>query len=224
MVGFEVQIKQANRLLPAYETLQLINSGEGRGLLEFIGSKLTVWSEKCNKPIYLSWELSGMTSKVELDMFLAELALFFPARQTELILNADHFQGDQALDKIECLFTDLSSSGVRRGLFHFPQMGFDIEDIFNCVEVIKLRKEVIVGMKEEIGRAFRGNCFFKKLNHEKIEVVVHGLYCKEDAACAVLIGIKYGQGYFFSRNAPQKAPVKTLKKSAGGFYEVPLGY
>ena len=75
-------------------------------------------------------------------------------------------------------------------------------------------------MKENISLASQGYAFIDSLNTKKIDIVADELYSKADVTSAILMGIRYGQGYFLSRNqAPQKT-VKTLKKSPNNdFYE-----
>ena len=220
MVGIEVQIKSGQKVLPALETFRLILSGKNRDLLNEINAHLSKWCEKAEKNLYLSWELSSETNPVDLNLFLDELSLALPLQQLEIVLDADDLKGSETLNKVIRLFGFLPDKHIRRGLFHSHPLEFTADEICGHIDLFKLKRGVIMEMKDDIIIASKGYSFIESLNIEKIDIVADELYSKADVTSAIMMGIQYGQGYFLSRNqAPQKI-VKPLKKRPNNdFYE-----
>lgn len=96
----------------------------------------------------------------------------------------------------------------------------EVDEICAGIDLFKLKKGVLREMKEDLSTAAQGHCFIERLNTENIGIVADDLYSKADVACAIMMGIKYGQGYFLSRNQPPQKIGKALeKKPRGDFYE-----
>jgi hypothetical protein len=220
LVGIETQIKCGQKLLSAFDAFKFIQSGNGGDLLTQIYTHLLNWSEKAERSLYLSWELSSVTKAIGLKVFLDELSQALPLHQIEIVLDADDLPVNEVMSKCRQLFMDLPGKGIRRGLLHSHPLDLPVEEICACIDVLKLKRGVIFEMKENIALASQGYAFIDSLNTKRIDIVADELYNKADVTSAVLMGIRYGQGYFLSRNqAPQKI-VKTLKKRPDNdFYE-----
>jgi EAL domain-containing protein (putative c-di-GMP-specific phosphodiesterase class I) len=217
LVGFEVKIKQGQKMLPAHEAFMLVQSGHGLGLLKKINSYLLNWCEKTGGPLYLSWELSSKTVPGDMPLFLHELSLALPPQQLEMVLDASGLTAEDALDKCQQLFVQLPDRGIRRGVFHSRPRSFDIDVFCRHIDIFKINKGMITEIKDTVLTARESYCFIDRLNKEKIAIVAVDLYCKEDVASMILMGIGYGQGYFLSRNSvPQEhVSVKPVKKNQG---------
>ena len=220
LVGIETQIKCGQKILSAFDTFKLIQSGNGSDLLKQIYTHLLNWSEKAERSLYLSWELCSVTNAIDLQLFLDELSQALPLNQVEIVLDADDLPVKEVMGKCRQLFMDLPGKGIRRGLLHSHPLDLPIEEICRCIDVLKLKRGVIFEMRDDIALASKGYSFIENMNINGIDIVADELYNKADVTSAVLMGIRYGQGYFLSRNqAPQKI-VKTLKKRPNNdFYE-----
>lgn len=225
LVGIEVQIKQSQRILTDYETVRLIQSGNSKDLLEQINARLSLWSTKAEKPLYLSWSLCSKTNPTEVLLFLEELSLRLPLSQLEIVLDGRDLTTSEACAKSRQIFDPLQDRRIRKGLFHSRPFEFNVNEIRECIGLFKLKKSVIRDMKEDLSIASQGHSVIERLNEEKIEIVTDDLYSKSDVTCTVLMGIGYGQGYFFSRNQiPEKFVKKLEKKPASNFYERRFDY
>jgi EAL domain-containing protein (putative c-di-GMP-specific phosphodiesterase class I) len=220
LVGIEIQIKSGQKIISSLDAFKLILSGNGGDLLKQIALHLSKWSEKAEKTLYLSWELSSETTPCDLKLFLDELSLALPLQQLEIVLDADNLKGSDALSKCRQLFAHFTDNGIRRGLLHSRPLELNPDELCACIDMLKLKRGVIFEMKENIALASQGYALIESLNANNIAIVADELYSKADVTSAVLMGIRYGQGYFLSRNqAPQKI-VKTLKKTPNhDFYE-----
>ena len=224
LTGMEVRIKRGQRLLSANDAFNLVQSGNGGNLLAQIAQHWSQWRQKEEKPLYLSWELPSKTHPDELKCFLDEWSRALPLQQLEIVLDADDLTVNEALSKAQQLFTHLPDKRIRRGLFHSQPCIFDADALCQRIDTLKLKRCAIMEMKDQVAVACLGHALIERLNQENIAIVADDLYSREDVTSAILMGIRYGQGYFLSRNqAPQK-PVKTLKKRPGAdVYERRIG-
>jgi len=220
MVGIEVKIKCRQKILSAKDAFKLIQSGKSGDLLKQINLHLSKWSEKAENNLYLSWEISCETTQLDLAVFLDALSSSLPLNQLEIMLDARDLTTDQGLEKCQQLFTHFPAKGVRRGLFHSRPCDFVMDGLCKTIDIFKINKSMITDMKNDVPTAHKGYWFIDRLNKENIDMVVDDLYCKEDVTSVILMGIKYGQGYFLSRNqSPQKAVKRLEKKPGADFYE-----
>lgn len=220
LVGMEAQIKCGQKILSTLDTVKLIQSGNGGDLLKQIALHLSKWSEKAGNTLYLSWELSSETRPVDLKLFLNELSLALPSHQLEIVLDADDLSASEALAKCRQLFTDLDGKRIRRGLLHSRPLELNPDELCTCIDMLKLKRGVIFEMKDDIAVASQGYSFIDRLNSKSIDIVADDLYSRADVTAAILMGIRFGQGYFLSRNqAPQKIVKTSPKKPGRDFYE-----
>lgn len=200
MVGMEIRIKQRQRILSSHETYLLIKSGSAHNLLEEVNNRFGQWSEKVNKPLYLSWELPNNISSRELKLFLNEISLFLPLNRMEIVFDAEYLSAQLAINIARKLFEDFPEQGIRSGLFHSRPLEFNTDDICNNINLFKLKRAVIFEMKDDVSIATKGHAFIEKLRAGNVDIVIDNLYSKSDVTCSILIGASHGQGYFFSRN------------------------
>jgi hypothetical protein len=215
LVGIEVKIKQGQRILSSFDAFRLIQSGNGADLLEQIKLHLPQWCEKADMPLHLSWELCGKVNPVDLKLFFDELALYLPFSQLEIVFDAHYLSTKDALDNAQRIFESLPDRRIRRGIFHSRPFEFNPDEISGCIDLLKLKKGVIREIKEDMSAAYQCHAFIENLNTKNIEIVADDLYSKSDVTCAILMGIRYGQGYFLSRNQMPQKVTKTLKKRPG---------
>ena len=215
MIGIEVQIKQAQRILSAHETFRLIQSGNSGHLLEQINVHLAQWCKKAKKPMYLSWQLGGQTNPADWRRFWQELGLYLPLGQLEIVLDAQDLTTNAAFEMSWMLFKSLPDTRIRRGLFHPRPFEFNLDDIRGGIDLLKLKKGAIRAIKEGMSSASQCHSFIERLNGENIAIVADDLYSKSDVTYAMLMGIRYGQGYFLSRNQTPQKSIKTLKNKPG---------
>lgn len=215
LVGIEVKIKQGQRILSSFDAFRLIQSGNGADLLEQIKLHLPQWCEKADMPLHLSWELCGKVNPVDLKLFFDEIALFLPLSQMEIVFDAHDLSTKEALDKAQQIFESLPDRRIRRGIFHSRPFEFNPDEISGSIDLLKLKKGVIREIKEDMSAAYQCHAFIENLNTKNIEIVADDLYSKSDVTCAILMGIRYGQGYFLSRNQMPQKVTKTLKKRPG---------
>jgi len=103
--------------------------------------------------------------------------------------------------------------GIKRGLSNARPLDFNLSDLYEFVDVLKIKKGVIREMQEDTCSASQCHEVIEKLNAKNIKIVADDLYSKSDVTCAILMGIKYGQGYFLSRNHSMPKPVRKQKKN-----------
>jgi EAL domain-containing protein (putative c-di-GMP-specific phosphodiesterase class I) len=221
MVGMEVHVKRGQKLLKAQDTFKLIQSGNGQPLLADIHSHVSHWLNKSERPIYLSLGLDHQTKADDLAQFLDELISSLPAVPLEIVIDARDLEGCQALEQSRPLFEILRERQIKAGLFHSRLFEFDSKGICEYIDVFKIKKGAIMEMREDLSIASQAHGVIEKLNAEHIQIIADDLYSKSDVTCAILMGIKYGQGYFLSRNqAKLKKTVKTpTKKPGNSFYQ-----
>ncbi len=220
VAGIEVSLKYGQRILTSSEAFRLIQSGNAHGLLEQIKQQLDKWQSVVEGPLYVTWEVCGKTTQNDLKQFLDELGLVLPLNRLEIVFDSHEIPADRALMHIKALIESLPDSRIRKGLFHSRPLELIPDELDGLIDLLKLRKGVIMEIKEDLVTATQCHELIENLVKRKIEIVVDDLYSKSDVTWAILMGVKYGQGYFLSRNhTPQKA-IKTLKKKPGSdFYE-----
>jgi EAL domain-containing protein (putative c-di-GMP-specific phosphodiesterase class I) len=219
-IGIEVKIKQRQRILSSFDAFRLIQSGNNANLLEQIKLHLPQWCEKADKPLYLSWELCSKTNPADLKLFFDELALYLDFSQMEIVFDAHYLSANEAFDNAQRIFESLPDRRIRRGISHSRPFEFNPDELSGCIDLLKLKKGVIREIMEDMSNAYQCHSFIENLNTKNIEIVADDLYSKSDVTCAILMGIKYGQGYFLSRNqAPQKTTKTLKKKLSSDFYE-----
>ena len=176
----------------------------------------------------LSWGVGGTANRAELALFLDELSRALPLPQVEIVVEVDNLLASGAMDNCLGLFDGLSGKGVRRGLLHANQFGFVLDELRPSVadelcasiDMLKLRRVAIVEMKDDIGLASLGHSFIESLNAQAVDIVADELYNRSDVALAILLGIRYGQGFFLSRNETQQKIGKAMRKQPGAdFFE-----
>ena len=134
----------------------------------------------------------------------------------EIVLDADALGAKQALQKCGQLFTHLPRKGIHRGIFYSQPLDLPVNEISASFDVVKLKRGVIMEMRDAIRMASKGYVFIESLNSKNIEIVADDLYSKADVTAAILMGIHYGQGYFLSGNQATQKPVKTVTKNPDG--------
>lgn len=221
MVGMEVHVKRGQKLLKAQEFFKLVQSGNVKPLLADIHSHVSHWLNKSGRPIYLSVGIDRQTKADDLAQFLDELTSSLPSVPLEIVIDARDLEGCQALEQSRPLFERLRDRQIRAGLFHSRLFEFDSNGICEYIDVFKIKKGAIMEMREDLSIASQAYGVIEKLNAEHIQIIADDLYSKSDVTCAILMGIKYGQGYFLSRNqAKLKKVVKTPTKKPGNpFYQ-----
>lgn len=130
----------------------------------------------------------------------------------EIVLDADALGAKEALQKCKQLFTDLPRQDIRRGILYSQPLDLPVDENSASFDVVKLKRGVIMDMRDAITMASKGYVFIESLNSKNIEIVADYLYSKADVTAAILMGIHYGQGYFLSRNQATQKPVKTVTK------------
>jgi EAL domain-containing protein (putative c-di-GMP-specific phosphodiesterase class I) len=226
MVGMEVNVKRGQKLLKAQDTFKLIQSGNEKPLLADIHAHLSKWLHKSGRPIYLSWGLAHQTKPNDLKLFLDELTSSLPSVPLEIVIDARDQEGYQALEQSRPLFEILRKRQIRVGLFHARLFEFNSKGISEYIDVFKIKKGAIMEMREDLSIASQAYGVIEKLNAEHIQIIADDLYSKSDVTCAILMGIKYGQGYFLSRNQARlkKAVKAPTKKTGNNFYQCRMDY
>lgn len=134
----------------------------------------------------------------------------------EIVLDADALGAKEALQKCGQLFTHLPRKGIHRGILYSQPLDLPVNEISASIDVVKLKRGVIMEMRDDIRMASKGYAFIESLHAKNIEIVADDLYSKADVTAAILMGIHYGQGYFLSRNQATQKPVKTVTKNPDG--------
>lgn len=225
VAGIEISIKQGQRFLETDEVFHLIQTGNASGLLEPINQQLLKWQSVVESTLYFSLTVCGKTIRPHtLKEFLRELGLILPLSKLEIIFDCNDQSKERALHNLRELVESLPDKSIRTGLYYSRPLDLNLNEIDGLVDLLKLNQGVIMEIKENLLAA---NQFYKLIEHlgnRQIEIVVDGLYSKSDVTCTILMGIKYGQGYFLSRNFlsrnPKDGVINTLKKKPGSeFYE-----
>ena len=228
LVGIEVRVKCGHKCVSDFDAFKLVQAGDGGSLLEQIAGHLSKWSESAGHGLYVSWGVGGTANRAELALFLDELSRALPLPQVEIVVEVDNLLASGAMDNCLGLFDGLSGKGVRRGLLHANQFGFVLDELRPSVadelcasiDMLKLRRVAIVEMKDDIGLASLGHSFIESLNAQAVDIVADELYNRSDVALAILLGIRYGQGFFLSRNETQQKIGKAMRKQPGAdFFE-----
>lgn len=219
MVGMEVHVKRGQKLLKAQDTFKLIQSGNGKPLLADIHAHVSKWLHKSGRPIYVSLGLDRQTRATDLELFLDELTSSLPSVSLEIVIDARDLEGCRALEQSRPLFERLRERQIRAGLFHSRLFEFDSKGVCEYIDVFKIKKGAIMEMREDLSIASQAHGVIEKLNAAHIQIIADDLYSKSDVTCAILMGIKYGQGYFLSKNQVRlKKVVKTPTKKPGNHF------
>lgn len=220
VVGMEVNVKYGQRILTATEALRLVQSGNATSVLNQIKRQQNKWQAMVESEIYISWKLCGRTNQSDFMQFLDEIGKVLPFSQLELLIDCHDLKEDTALIQAMKLFDSLPNERIRKGLFHSRPLELCLDGLFGRIDVLKLRQGVIREAQEGLAIATQCHEVIERLVKNNIEIVVDDLYAKLDVTCAILIGAKYGQGFYLSRNQIPQKSVKTLKKKPDSdFYE-----
>ena len=216
IVGVEINIETGGSVLSSDEGFRLVQSGSHHELFGKIKNNLEKWQEKSGRNLTFSMEIPGHADPLHLELFLEGIEPYIPLSRIELMFDAYDLPAYQATENIVRLFASLPDKAIRTGLFTPRPLDFDASILSEWCTVVKLTKGVIREIKENPAGAYAFHKFIESLIPRKVEIVKDGLYSKEDVTNAILMGIKYGQGYFLSRNnsRPLEA-VKTLRKNPG---------
>jgi len=218
IVGLNVQIKMGQKFLNDLETFNLIESNNEKELLPQISEYLKNWSEISGEKLYLSWSTHIGTEKKKFVIFIEKLAQYLPLHQVEIMLSMQGVNFNDVTLHHAGLLEWLQNVGIKTGLSDIRPLDLDLMGLYEFVYVLKIKKGVIREMQEDTYSASQCHAAIEKLNAKNIKIVADDLYSKSDVTCAILMGIKYGQGYYLSRNYPLPKPVKNLKKNQGNPY------
>lgn len=220
IVGLDVQVKIRQKFLSDLEMFNVLESGLEKNLLIQIGDYLQHWSEMAGEKLYLSWSVNHQMDKKRLGIFLEKLARYVPLNQVEIMLNMQGINAEDIAVHHTGLLEWFQNLGIKRGLSHARPLDFNLNELSEYVDVLKIKKGVIREMQEDTYLASQCHDVIENLNAKNIKIVADDLYSKSDVTCAILMGIKYGQGYYLSRNHSQPKPVRTLKKNKDNpFYD-----
>ncbi len=218
IVGLDVQVKTGQKFLSDLEIFSVLESSEKKNLLPQISEYLQHWSKMSGEKLYLSWPVSCYVDKKRVGIFLEKLAKFVPLNQVEMMLNMQGINAEEVIDQHTALLEWFQKLGIKRGLSHARPLDFKLNELCEFVDVLKIKKGVIKEMQDDTYLASQCHAVIEKLNTKNIKIVADDLYSKSDVTCAILIGIKYGQGFYLSRSHSIPKPVRTLKKNQGNPY------
>lgn len=218
IVGLDVQIKIGQKFLSDLEIFSVLESSNEKNLFPQISEYLQHWSEMSGEKLYLSWSVNSHMGKKRLGIFLEKLAQYVPLNQVEMMLNMQGINAEDVVSHQTGLLEWFQNLGIKRGLSNARPLDLNLSDLYESVDVLKIKKGVIKEMQEDTYLASQCHAVIEKLNAKNIKIVADDLYSKSDVTCAILMGIKYGQGYYLSRNHPLPKPVRTLKKNKGNPY------
>lgn len=218
IVGLDVQVKIGQKFLSDLEVFNVLESSNEKNLLPQISEYLQHWSEMSGERLYLSWSVNIHMDKKRLGIFLEKLAHHVPLNQVEMMLNMQVINAEGVMPHQAELLEWFQNLGIKRGLSNARPLDFNLSDLYEFVDVLKIKKGVIREMQEDTYSASQCHLVIEKLNVKNIKIVADDLYSKSDVTGAILMGIKYGQGYFLSRNHPLPKPVRKLKKIQGNPY------
>jgi EAL domain-containing protein (putative c-di-GMP-specific phosphodiesterase class I) len=218
IVGLDVQVKIGQKFLSDLEIFNVLESSNEKNLLPQISEYLQHWSEMSGEKLYLSWSVNSHMDKKRLGIFLEKLAQYVPLNLVEIMLNMHGINAEGVMAEHTGLLEWFQKLGIKRGLSNARPLDFNLIALYESVDVLKIKKGVIREMQEDTYSASVCHAVIEKINSKNIKIVADDLYSKSDVTCAILMGIKYGQGYYLSRNHPLPKPVRTLKKNKGNPY------
>lgn len=220
VAGIEVALKEGQTILSPTKTLQLIQSGNAQGLLEEIKQQLAKWQLVVGAHLYLTWKVCGKTTQSDLRLFIDQIGLVLPLNQLEIVFDCNEIGNDPTVAHIKGLIKSLPDYSIRKGLFHSRPLELVPNELDGLIDVLKLRKGLIMEIKEDLAKTTQCHELIENLVKRKVEIVIDDLFSKSDVTWAILMGAKYGQGYYLSRNLGPQKVIKTLKKKNGNdFYE-----
>lgn len=194
LVGFEVHVTESK----VQELQNALRQNGGGGIWSPMAGYLKRWEDKLGKPLYLSVEIVLMSDCAMFSLYVDKALEHLQPLQLEIILGYRPGNGLTPIVQIPRILGLLGAVGVRKGLA--AGWLFDAPSIA-CLEqmdIVKLNKGMIVDIKSDIARSSQLQVLIGKLAAKDIGFMADGLYSKDDVTSAILMGIKYGQGYFFN--------------------------
>jgi len=219
VVGMELHVRQGNKFLSSDESLNMVIAGNNNDLIGRVKDGFIRLQELNNGPMYFSWEVSNRTSGIELIKFMEVMSSVLSLSQLEIVFDCQYSPVNMALNIDRDVIDTLSTNLVRKGLSNVHPIDSIRNQIYEWIDFFKFKKGLIIDIQESISAAHNFRSFIEEMSNNEIEIIVEDLYSKSDVSNAILMGIKYGQGYFLSRNQASEDKQKVTKKMKRDLYE-----